>query len=1032
VKPARGLIDRFAEHRVAANLLMFFLLLIGGWSLLNINVQFLPRFDLNFVTVNVVWPGASAEDVETSITTPLEKELRDLDELKEIKSVSREGISQIIIEFRQGADMTNAKDQVKDKVALIRNLPLASEEPIISKMINYEPIAKVLVYGPDHLKDLRRLAHDMDRELVRRGIAKVNKQGLPEEEIAIQIPMDKITELRLPLNQISNIIARRSQDIPAGTVGDYDVARQLRSLNKQRTVKGFHDLPLITDDSGQLLRVGDVAKVERRPKEAEITVTYQNKPAVELSLLRSAKANALKSAKTLKTWANEMQKTLPPQIKIKIYDQRWKHIKQRINVLVKNGIYGFILILMVLFILLNRKVAFWVAMGIPISLLTAMAVLFALDASINMVSMFAFIMTLGIIVDDTIVVGEEALTQIQSGKEILPAIKNAAHKMLPPIVASSLTTVAAFFPLMFISGIIGTILLQIPLVVICVIFASLLECFLILPGHLYHSLKRSDLAEGNHHPIRKQIDDAFFHFRENTFRKLVDKSTNMVWLSLSIAAAAFILSISLVAGGRINFTFFPSPDSSVIRANAEFSAGTAESEINDFLQYLENTLHQTATEFPKDDPLVLTAIKIKNTLSTENYEPAENRGKEFAHLFVELTQPDDRVVRNKDFINAWRDSIVLPPHIENFTITAPRTGPPGKDIDIEISGKNWDYIKKAAVELERILSTYDGVTDVKDDLPFGQQQYIFQVSSTGKSLGLTMEDVGAQLRAAFNGRIAQIFHEPDEEIEVRVILPDNERKKLLTLESLPIITPQKESTPLANVVDIRDQRGLNILRHTDTLLTSHVTAEVDPQITNANKIIDELLTTIIPSVESTYGIQTRLKGRAEEQAETLRDMKIGLIVALCLIYIILAWVFASYTLPVLIMLAIPMGLTGAILGHWILGIDLTILSLFGLFGLSGIVINDSIILVNRYLTLRDSGMPVHKAVVEASVHRLRAVILTSLTTIAGLSPLLFETSLQAQFLIPMAVSIAFGLMFSTFLILFIVPCLLVIHQTKTS
>ena len=1023
-----GLITIFARHPVAANLLMLLIFLVGAFSLYKINTQLLPTFGLKFVTVSVAWPGATATDIERSITVPLEQELRNVDNLKELRSISRDGYTSIILEMQQNVDMGLALDQAKEEVALVRNLPQDSEPPIIMRVINFEPIARLLITSPGSITELRPIVRQFERQLLDRGIGKIEITGLPDQEIAIQVPTQKLAELQLSLNQIGELVRARSVDQPAGRVGGAAASKQLRSPGKIRTLKGFNDLPILTDVTGRLIRLGDIAVIEKRPREDEVLVKYQGKPAVQMQLFRGESASALKAADILNKWLAEIKPTLSQGIHIQVFEENWQYIKDRINLLIKNGLTGFGLILIVLFFFLNRKVAFWVAMGIPISIFAAIGALYLIGGSINMVSLFAFIMTLGIIVDDTIVVGEEALTQMQAGIEPKMAIENAAYRMLPPIMASSLTTISAFIPLMLVRDIIGEILLDIPLVVICVIAASLLECFYVLPGHLRRSFKRYN-DNNKHHPIRSKIDSSFARFRDVRFRKYVDVAIRARWLTLSFAAAFFLISIGLIFSGRINFTFFPSPDIATLQANIQFSAGTPSSHVKAFLQRVETALHKTDKQLSEaGQSLIITSLSVENQAAVHPSEAAGSRGSEFAHVLVELTQPDDREVRNKTFIQTWYDNVKIPPGVENFTITTPRTGPPGEDIDVQLTSNNVKNLKLAALDLQDVLRRFQGVTSIKDDMPFGQEQLIYALKPQAKALGLTIDGVGEQLRSAFSGKIVQIFHEPNEEIEVRVMLPDRESDELQILEQLPIITPDGKRVLLNNVVDLKAESSLNILRHSNTELTAHVTAEVNPQITNANKIITQLKNDIVPGLIEKYGVKVTYRGRAEEQQETLTDMKYGLMLALVLIYIILAWVFASYGLPILIMLAIPLGLTGAILGHLIMGIDLTVLSLFGFFGLSGIVINDSIILVRRYMELRESDLNVHDAIVEASCQRLRPVLLTSLTTIAGLTPLLFERSLQAQFLIPMAVSIAFGLAYATVLILIVIPALLSIFE----
>ncbi len=1020
--PHRSLISLFARHRVAANLLMMIMVLMGVWALWNLNTQLLPTYGKNIVTVEVVWTGASAEDVETSVIVPLEKEFRSLEHLDKMTSQASQSNAKITLEFDDSVNDATVLEQVRKRVSLVRNLPEDAEEPLITKQEVYEVIARLIISGPEDLQELRPLVHRFERELLSQGIAKVEVIGLPDQQITVQIPSQILASLHLSLTNIAEIIARRSQDAPAGTFGKGALRQQIRSLSQQRSIIGFEDIPLITDNDGHLLRLGDVADISLRPQEGEVEASYQGKPAVEMVLSRTEGADALHEAKVLDHWLAQVKPTLPSTVKLHVYEKNWEYIKQRIDLLLKNGLGGFILILILLFLFLNRRVAIWVVAGIPVSFMASLAVLHLTGGSINMVSLFAMIMALGIIVDDTIVVGEEALSLYDKGLPILEAVETGARRMLAPIMASSITTICAFLPLLLIGDTIGAILRAIPQVVICIIIASLIECFLILPGHLYHSFRK--LQAKHTHPLRDYIDTRFNHFREKKFRPFVARAIHHRWLTLSIALASFIIAMGIVASGWINFNFFPSPDGQMISADVQFVAGTPQHVMVETMQQLQNALWQTDEQLSETNKnLVETAVTFINKGSY-----LRNRGMQYAAIMVEMIPPDNRDVLNKEFIKAWRKNFTLPPVVENLVISPARAGPPGQDIDIQLSGENISQLKTASLELQQELSAYAGVSQIEDNLPYGQQQLIYSLTPEGRSVGLAVADVGRQLRSAFTGSLAQIYHQPNEEIEVRVELPDNERNSLSTLENYPIVTSAAEMIPLGSVVDLRSRRGFDIIRHTDTQLTVHVTAEVDADVSNSNKIIASLQRTVLPNLEQKYGVSYALEGRADEQRETLQDMKFGMFIAFVLIYIVLAWVFASYGWPFVVLVAVPLGLVGAIFGHLIMGKDLTVLSLFGFFALSGIVINDSIILVSRYKALRDEGLVIRKAIVEASCQRLRAVLLTSLTTIAGLTPLLFESSLQAQFLIPMAISITYGLAFATLLILIVIPALLSIYE----
>jgi multidrug efflux pump subunit AcrB len=1019
----QDLVGLFAQHKVASNLLMVMMLIGGFWGLSKLNTQFFPNFALDIVSVRVVWTGASAEDVERSITEPLEQELRNLDNLKKMTSTSAIGVSSITLEYDEGTEMGTALDQVKERVGLVRELPATAEEPEITSLVRYEPIGRLLVTGPAELRELRPFVRAAERELLDRGIAKIEITGLPQEEFAIQVPSAALHELGLSLDQIAEQVRRNSRDLPAGTVGRNDVSRQLRSLGQRRREVGFEDLPLVADESGRLVRLGDVATIERRPRAREVEVTYLGKPAVELRLMRAERGDSLKSARILAEWMAEVREKLPPGIELHVFDQGWQLIKDRIFLLVKNGAGGLLLVLGILFLFLNGRVAFWVAVGIPVSFMATIAVLYAVGGSINMISLFAMIMALGIIVDDAIVVGEDALTHYQSGEASLEAAEGGARRMLAPVVSSSLTTISAFLPLMLVGGIIGNILFDIPLVVICVLLASLVECFLVLPGHLRHAFRK--LHHRPPKPLRQRLDHAFFALRDGHFRRLVTLAVDNRFTTLSLAIALLVVSVGLVKGGRVNFTFFPSVESNIVFANATFVSGTPPARVSAFIQEVEQALWEAEKELGGN--LVVMAVP-RNGESLSSGAQGQT-GEQFGSLLVELVASDIRDVRNEELIRVWEQKVRLPPGIENFTLVSRRAGPPGREIDVELTGPGAHVLKPAAQELAEVLRTIQGVSAIEDDMPYGQEQLIYRLTPAGEALGLSIESVGRQLRAAFDGHLAQVFYDGVEELEVRVVLPDEERHNLARLDQLNIVLPSGETAPLRTVLELTSRRGFDILRHTQGRLAVHVLADVDRRVANENRVRDQLESEVFPRLAERYDVRATLEGRASDQSETLADMKRGLVIALALIYLILAWVFGSYGWPLVVMAAIPFGIVGALMGHFVMGIDLTILSMFGLFGLSGIVVNDSIILVTFYKHLREAGKGTREAIIEAACQRLRAVLLTSLTTIAGLMPLLFETSLQAQFLIPMAVSISFGLGFATVLVLIVIPSLLSVHES---
>lgn len=1023
--PRRGLIGLFLYHRLAANLLVALMVLGGAFALTKLNTQFFPTFELDFVQVRVVWTGASAEDVERGITDPLEQDLRTVDGIRNMTSTSALGVASITLEFEAGTDMTLALEQVKDRVDQQRNLPEAAETPVVTRIVRYEPVARLLISGLENIQDLRILGRQFERELLDRGIARVEFSGLPEDEMAIQVPTLSLYATDLTLGDIAQRIEGLSRDIPAGSAGRADTARQLRSLDQRRDISAFEELPLRADPELGLLRLGQIADIERRPRDGQVSVSVGGRPALEMQLLRTETGDSLEAARILEEWLQDVRPILPPGVSVEMIDAFWELLFERITLLLKNGAGGLLLVLGILFLFLNRHVAVRVALGIPIAFTAALIVLWLVGGTINMISLFGFIMSLGIIVDNAIVVSEHAYTLHQKGEEPAEAAGNSARRMFAPVISASLTTVAAFLPLMLIGGIIGNILFDIPLVVICVILATLVIAFLILPAHLKGVLSRLELPpEGS---LRARFDNGFERLRYGPFKRLVARAVDHAGITLALAVGTLILAVGLAASGRIGFTFFPAPEGTVLNAGVNFVAGTPPERVADFLAATEEALYDA--ERALGGGLVQAAV-VRRGLGIDPGDGNAPRGEQFGNIQVELVSPEARTVTNREIIRAWEDRVRQTAGIENFNISERAGGPPGRDLDIRLTGDDPDRLKAAALDLAEIFDDFAGTYAINDDTPFGREQLIYSLRPEGLALGLTTESVGAQLRDAFDGRLAQIFQDGLEEVEVRVRLPDWERHHTETLDRLSIRLPSGALAPLDSVVEIQSRQGFETLRHADTRLAIHVSSEVDRSVNNAARIRAALEDGPLDELALRHGVDYSFEGRAADQAETFADMRVGLVLALGLMYLTLAWVFASWGWPLIVMAIIPFGILGAFIGHWLMGVELTILSMFGLFGLTGIVVNNSIILVSFYQGLRDEGLALREAIIEASCQRLRAVILTSATTIAGLTPLLFEQSLQAQFLIPMAISIVFGLGVATLLVLLVIPALLHLYEGR--
>ncbi|MEW5770174.1 MAG: efflux RND transporter permease subunit [Pseudomonadota bacterium] len=1016
----QDLLSTFVHHPVAANLFMLVLMLAGLFAVSRLNVQFFPNFNLDFVTVRVEWRGAAAEDVEEGITTPLEQKLKMVSGIKHVTSTSSQGVGSISIEFKEGTDPITAVDEVKQAVDQFRNLPQDAEPPEVVRVIRYEPIARLLLTGGS-LAELRHLARQYEQELLARGIDKVSLFGLPDEEVAITVPGRELERLGLTLDQVAARLAATNRDLPAGKVGEGEVEREVRGVNLRKDPRDYRDLPLVTE-AGSRVELGQVAEIARGPRDNSLYVEVNGQPAVELLLQRAETGNSLKAAKALNAWLEETRPRLPPNVQLQVYDEVWSLIEERIDLLVVNGIQGLVVVVFTLLLFLNGRVTVWVAMGIPTAFLATLAVLWMAGGSINMISLFALIMALGVIVDDAIVVGEDAYAHYKMGEQPMFASEGGARRMFWPVVASSLTTVAAFIPLMMVSGPMGKILGDIPFIMICVLLASLVECFFILPAHLRNAFVHG--ARDKVHPTRVRLDGAFERFRDGPFRRAVTAAVEYRGLTIVAGLVILILAVGLLAGGRVKFTFFPTPEPQVVYANATFASGTPRPQVEAFLTHLRESLEATGKGY--GEKVVNHAVFRSGALSGDQNP---RQGDQFGSVTVELTPSEQRAVRTETFIKDWEARIRVPAGIENFVVVPRRQGPPGGDLVVRLAGRDAHTLKLASLEVQAALRQIQGVYGIEDDMPYGREQVVFSLTPAGEALGLTLDDLSRQLRASLDGRLVQLFQDGPDEVEVRVRLPEAERASLALLERMSVRAPSGEWVPLTTVARWTTRQGFEALRHAESQLAVEVNATVNSAVANTGEVIAGLSDATLPAIERKYGVDWSFQGRAADQRETMADMKSGLLLGLALIYLVLAWVFGHYGWPVIIMLAIPFGLVGAVTGHWVMGIDLTILSMFGLFGLSGIVVNDSIVLVEFYRHQRERGMAVKEALINAACLRLRAILLTSLTTIGGLSSLMLETSLQAQFLIPMATSITFGLALTTVLALLWLPAMLSFYES---
>lgn len=1045
-----GLISVFVRHGTAPNLLMMTLVLIGIFAITKLNRQFFPSIEIPVVTVTVPWPGASAEDVESNILDVLEPELRFLDDVNEVTAVAREGSAVISIELMSGADGQKAQSDVEQAVARVTTLPDTAERPVISRAAFFDNVAKIAIAGPFSEKVLKTYAKQMRDGLLAGGIDRVTFGGARDEEIWISIAENDLRRLGLTLDGIARLVRENTQDIPAGKLeGNVDVL--LRSKSERRTPELIGEIEIRSTTTGEKIRLKDIAQIGTHFDREGHQGFFHGERGIELQVQRSLNADTLETMRLMNAYLDKVKPTLPPTLQIAVYDVSGKLVLQRLGILIENGLQGLALVLAMLFIFLNARIAFWVAAGIPIALLAALGVMYATGQSINMVSMFALIMMLGIIVDDAIVVGEQAATNEELGMSSLEAAEEGAAKMLAPVIAATLTTACAFMPILFISDRIGDIMSAIPLVVMAVLVASTIECFLILPGHLRHGRTVAKARKPTR--PRAAFDRAFGHFRDHAFNTWVTTAYRWRYTTIGAMIGFLIFAVGMLAGGRVGFEFFPSPEPENISAYVTFAPGTPREIQIEATQRIEQALYATerrllaegneartvpitpmpdaagvapgtsanatsSGEAPLED-----GPRLVETVFTTIGQAGRSQGDNVAEIDVQLTPSEERTITTKRIVTAWQKARPQIPGVERISMFGRRGGPPGRDVDVRLQDGPIDKLKSAAEEVKLALTGFPGVTGIDDDLPYGKQEYVFELTPRGRALGFTGQSIGQQVRNAFEGNIATRFARDDEEIIVRV----KRRQELAgraDLERLYLTTTRGDRVPLTEAVNITERRSFSIIQRKDGVRTVAVTADIDSEITKSQEVLDRLTREVLPPIIEKYGITYTFKGRADETQKSFKDLKQGAMLALALIYIVLGWVFASYWKPLAVMAIIPFGFVGAVFGHYVMGYNLTIISMIGLLGLSGILVNDSIVLVSRIRERIVSGESLEEASIGGARDRLRAVLLTSLTTIGGLLPLIFETSRQAQFLIPMALTLVFGLATATILVLILVPSLI--------
>jgi len=1028
-----GAIRWMARNHVAANLLML-VFVVGGLLLgPKVKQEVFPEVNLDWISVTVPYPGAGPEEVEEGILLKIEENLTGVDGIKQIKATASEGMGTVMAEVNAGMDPDKVLQDVKSEVDRITTFPLDAEEPVIAKVLNRSEVISVVVYGDLSERSLREWAESVRDELLAYPeITQVDLGGVRPYEISIEISEENLRRYNLTLDQVAQQVRRASLDLPGGTIKTAGGEILLRTKERRYFGPEYANIVVVTSPDGTQVHLRDIAEVRDTFQETDTFATFDGKPAAMVKVFRVGEQKPTAISTIVKKYVEEKGPALPPTVRLATWNDTSELFQSRQNLLQKNAALGLVLVFLILGLFLEIRLALWVMLGIPISFFGTLFLMPAIGVSINMISLFAFILALGIVVDDAIVVGENIYEQRQLGKPYLQAAVDGTQEVGTPVVFSVLTTVAAFAPLIFVSGVMGKFIKVIPLVVITILLVSLVESLFVLPAHLALGRRRESSAGllGGIDRVRRRFGVQLDRLIAGPYRRTLEFCLGQRYLTLAAAVAALFLTVGVVGGGLIKFTFMPEVDGDVITASLQMPQGTPAAETARIERFIEQQAMATVEDFDSSRSAGDSILRhfysvIGGTIAAGG--PGGGSSQAAAHLSdmaLFLTRSEDRGVPAAEITRRWREKVGEIPGVESLVFKSNMVRM-GANIDVQLAHEDFDTLTRAAGRLKDELAAFPGVGDIEDSYAQGKSELKIRLKPEARTLGITEEDLGRQIRAAFYGAESLRLQRGRNEVKVMVRYPEENRKSRWDLEAMRIRTPQGGEIPLGRAAWVEEGRGFSEIKRTDRKRVVNVTASVDSQQANAQEILRNLKAGALEQLRHDYpGLTFDMEGEEKERRDSMASMGSGFILALFAIYTLLAIPFRSYSQPLIIMSAIPFGIVGAIGGHLLMGFNLSILSIFGIVALSGVVVNDSLLLIDRInANRRAGGEDLRQAVIDAGMRRFRPILLTSLTTFFGLAPMILERSVQAQFLIPMAISLGFGILFATGITLLLIPAL---------
>lgn len=1019
-----------AQNHVFANLLMLALLFGGVMMLPQIKQEVFPEFDLDIIQVRVAYPGAAPEEVEQGVILAIEEAVRGVDGVKRVTSTAAESYGAVMVELMLGEDRDQALSDVERNIDRITSLPEDAEEAEVSLLSSRSQVISVVVYGDLSEETIREYTEQVRRDLLDKSeITEATLDGVRPFEISVEVPRENLRRYGLTLNQIAQTLSQASIDLPGGSINSDSGEILLRTTERRQTAEGFEDITVATSRDGSAVKVRDIGRAVDGFEENDVAAYYNGVRAARVNIFRVGEQTPLDIAAAVNEYVELMNQRLPESVRLATWNDSSELYAQRVDLLVRNGKIGLILVLLILAMFLEPRLAFWVTLGIPISFLGAMLFMQPMDVSINMISLFAFIVTLGIVVDDAIVAGEAIYYERQRGTPPLQAAIRGIRSVAAPITFSVLTTMIAFMPMLFVPGASGKFFRVIPLVVIAVLGVSLIEALFILPAHL-SGLKDND---GKFYrgvlKVQGVFTGALDFFIQRVYRPVLIVAVEWRWATLGIFIAMLIVAMGYVAGGRVKFIFIPDIESDIIQANLQMPFGSSVEDTKRVVGLLVDESREVFDEL--DDPEMNSRRGIYARVGEQEMvfgDPTATGGTTGGHLGqvqLMLVSSDDREFSAGEFTSKWRERVADVAGIDTLNFIY-KTGPSGgKAITFELSHHDQSVLERASHDLAMELQQYAGVFDVDDGVEIGKQQIDIELKPGARQLGISEAFLANQIRAAFYGAEATRQQRGRYEVRTYVRLPRHERESLEDLEDFVVRSPEGGEISLRQAATLDVGRSFTTIQREDGRRVISVTADVDGAVTTAGEVVGSIEANILPALQQQYeGLRYSLGGDQEEQAESIAALRRGFLLAIIAMYFLMGVAFKSYAQPIVIMSAIPFGFIGALGGHVLLGMKLSLMSMMGVVALSGVVVNDSLVLISAVNDFRrNEGMGIVDAVVAGGVRRFRPILLTSLTTFFGLSPMILETSVQAKFLIPMAVSLGFGVLFATFVILMLVPAL---------